>query len=307
MIPVLCIQGPTGVGKSSLAIRLAQALNTQIISADSRQVYKHMDIGTAKVSKADQALVPHHLIDVITPDIAYDVGQFTTCATEIAKQMWKNGQMPIICGGTGFYIKSLLEGIFSIPDIPLAIRNELREKAFAEPHLLPSELARVDPESAKRIEANDPHRIIRALEVFYASGMTIGEHWRAQKFEPKFVAYNIFLNIDRQKLYTMINLRVEKMLEMGLLAEIEKLFAWGYKKTDPGLNAVGYKEFLPHLCDGVPMSICLEAAQQNSRRYAKRQLTWYRKIDFDLALDKECLNFSGIISEIAWFYKNHLK
>ena len=285
MIPVITIEGATASGKSALAIVLAEALNTEIISADSRQVYRYLDIGTAKVTKEEQKRVKHHLIDIINPDETYNAGAFVKDASLIIEKLHSEGKIPVICGGTGLYIKALLKGLFSLPPLPQEIRQNLKQRLKEEGlAALYAELKSLDPLFAEKISENDTQRILRGLEVAIGTGIPLSEHWQKQKSSCKYNAFRILIDIPRPELYQRINQRIEKMLAQGLLAEIENLFALGYDENSPGLNCLGYKEFLPYFKKEVGLEECILLAAQHQRNYAKRQVTWYRKGNFDLVI-----------------------
>ena len=285
MIPVITIEGATASGKSALAIVLAEALNTEIISADSRQVYRYLDIGTAKVTKEEQKRVKHHLIDIINPDETYNAGAFVKDASIIIEKLHSEGKIPVICGGTGLYIKALLKGLFSLPSLPQEIRQNLKQRLKEEGlAALYAELKSLDPLFAEKISENDTQRILRGLEVAIGTGIPLSEHWQKQKSSCKYNAFRILIDIPRPELYQRINQRIEKMLAQGLLAEIENLFALGYDENSPGLNCLGYKEFLPYFKKEAGLEECILLAAQHQRNYAKRQVTWYRKGNFDLVI-----------------------
>ena len=285
MIPVITIEGATASGKSALAIVLAEALNTEIISADSRQVYRYLDIGTAKVTKEEQKRVKHHLIDIINPDETYNAGAFVKDASIIIEKLHSEGKIPVICGGTGLYIKALLKGLFSLPPLPQEIRQNLKQRLKEEGlAALYAELKSLDPLFAEKISENDTQRILRGLEVAIGTGIPLSEHWQKQKSSCKYNAFRILIDIPRPELYQRINQRIEKMLAQGLLAEIENLFALGYDENSPGLSCLGYKEFLPYFKKEAGLEECILLAAQHQRNYAKRQVTWYRKGNFDLVI-----------------------
>ena len=285
MIPVITIEGATASGKSALAIVLAEALNTEIISADSRQVYRYLDIGTAKVTKEEQKRVKHHLIDIINPDETYNAGAFVKDASIIIEKLHSEGKIPVICGGTGLYIKALLKGLFFLPPLPQEIRQNLKQHLKEEGlAALYAELKSLDPLFAEKISENDTQRILRGLEVAIGTGIPLSEHWQKQKSSCKYNAFRILIDIPRPELYQRINQRIEKMLAQGLLAEIENLFALGYDENSPGLNCLGYKEFLPYFKKEAGLEECILLAAQHQRNYAKRQVTWYRKGNFDLVI-----------------------
>jgi len=306
LIPIIIIQGPTGVGKSKLALDLAEKLKTEIISADSRQVYKLLNIGTAKPSKTQQARIKHYLIDIIYPNEIYNAVCFQKDAKKIIYRLNKEEKIPLIVGGTGFYIKTLWENLFEIPPIPESIRKRLRENCKEKGNeYIYKYLEKVDNDSAKRINQNDSHRILRALEVWEATGKTISEYWKEQSHsEEEFLSLKILINEDRGILYRKINKRVDEMINLGLLDEIKNLLEMGYKPEDPGMNTVGYKEFFPYFFENSNLDECIELVKKNTRHYAKRQFTWFRKIDFDLTFTISDINIYDILYEInKWISK----
>lgn len=300
MIPLIVIEGPTASGKTALAIELARRLETEIISADSRQVYRHMDIGTAKPSSSELEAVPHHLISIIEPSQSYNVGLFCEDAGKLVERLHSQGRIPLVCGGTGLYIAGLLYGIFLQPEIPAQIRHNIRQRMAAEgPEKLYGELRDADPEFAEKISPNDRQRIQRGLEIWAATGISISEHWRRQERKQRFVAYRILLDPPRKELYARINRRMEQMLAAGLTDEIKRLLELGYDEHSPGLSSLGYREFLPWLRNSVSLQDCSALAAQHSRNYAKRQCTWYRKHKFDLTLGSSEINISSVADQIS--------
>lgn len=297
-IPIITIEGPTAVGKSTLALDLAEAMNSEIISADSRQVYRFLNIGTAKPTPAETARIPHHLIDIVNPDQQYTAGQFCRDAAAHISRLDARGIIPIVAGGTGFYIKSLLEGLASIPPIAPEIREELRNVARLQgEEALRKRLLEADPASARRINSGDIQKMLRALEVYESTGKTITQHWQEQKDSPPYAPFKILFTADRAELYSRINARMDAMIEMGLLKEIDNLLQQ-YQMDDPGMITVGYREFYPYFRGEKPLASCLEMAKQNSRNYAKRQLTWYRKQFFDLTITNKTVIFSELVEQI---------
>jgi tRNA dimethylallyltransferase len=305
MIPVITIEGPTASGKSSLAMQLAHELNTELISADSRQVYRKLDIGTAKPSKEEQAFVKHHLIDIIDIKDKYTAGDFKKQAGQLCSALWQRKKVPIIVGGTGLYVRSLLHGLFSIPDVPPEVKQEIRELHERNGlEFLHHFLAEVDPDSAARISVNDTQRILRALEVWKFTGITITDHWMKQDRTTQFTAFRILVSPERSELYSRIEKRLDMMMEKGILMEIDNLLKEGYQWSDPGLNAVGYKEFMPYFMKEDTWQNCLEKAKQHSRNYAKRQWTWYNKYSYDLVISPECIKLYEIIELVGQFLVN---
>ena len=275
--PVIVLIGPTAVGKTALSLALAERFSCEIVGLDSMQIYRHMDIGTAKATPEERARVPHHLLDVVAPDEEYHVARYVADASEACRQIIARGNRPLLVGGTGLYLKGLLEGLFEIPAVPEAVRASLRQRLAEEGRaILFAELGQCDPESASRIHPNDTHRLLRALEIFQATGRTWSEHLRAQQVRPALTkVLQIGLHCERDALYERINLRVEKMVEEGLLAEVEKLLAMGY---DPGLKAmqsIGYRHMLQYLQGEWDWDETLFLLARDTRRYAKRQMTWF--------------------------------
>lgn len=295
MIPLITIEGPTASGKSALAIALAERLCTEIISADSRQIYKYLSIGTAKPKPEELLLVKHHLVDFLDPSESFNAGAFASEATAIIERLYKKQMIPIICGGTGLYVKALLDGLCELPPIPHMIRKELEQeldkKGLAA---LYSALEKIDPELHLKISSNDRQRILRALEVYRFTGKSLSSHWSEQRPKNIFKTFRILCHLPRSLLYEKINLRLELMLQEGLIDEISDVMTLGFDNACPGLNSLGYKEFLPYLNGSMTLERCLHLAQQHSRNYAKRQITWYRKQDFDLTLDMLSFNISDI-------------
>jgi len=303
-LKVITIQGPTASGKSKLALELAEQLGTEIISADSRQVYKHLDIGTAKPDLEERKRVKHHLIDIVDPHEEYNAGKFCRDAEAITKKLNSKGKIPLIVGGTGFYIKALLDGLAAIPDIPADFRDDLWKK-FDElsDQDLHEQLAEKDPVSAKRIVIQDRQKAIRALTVCEFTGLPISSFWQEISLQKRINSFSIQIGSDREELYNKINNRVDKMLEIGLLQEIRGLLAKGYKKSDPGMRSVGYQEFIPFLESRADLQDCINLAKQHTRNYAKRQFTWLKKCEFDLTLLPNSINFLQIRKEIRNYFR----
>jgi len=302
MIPLITIEGATATGKSAFAIELAEMLKTEIISADSRQVYRYMDIGTAKVTSQERERIPHHLIDIIDPSESYNAGLFCTEARAKISELRTKGMLPIICGGTGLYIRSLLQGLCELPVITLDIRSALEARLQIEGLTeLYHELVMIDPQAAAKISSNDPQRTLRALEVYQATGKPISLHWEKQSRQTSYIAFRILIELPREQLYERINSRITMMLEAGLLDEIRGLIARGYTKDDAGLKCMGYKEFIPYIHGICTLPDAEALAAQHQRNLAKRQMTWYRKCSFDLTLDARSISLSGVNTMIKDF------
>jgi tRNA dimethylallyltransferase len=275
---VVVIVGPTCSGKSNLAIKLALKLNTEIISADSRQFYKYLNIGTAKPKKEDLTKVNHHLIDFLEPDDEYNVSKFEAEAEEIIISLFNDNKIPIVAGGSGLYIKALIDGIFSAADKDEEYRNglNLKRKEFGDEFLY-EELKKVDPVSAAKMLPQNWKRVLRALEVYHTTGKPIWQHHQRQQEKSKFTFHQFGLMWNREVLYANINKRVEKMIEAGLVAEVQKICTLGYGKHLNSLNSVGYKEIIEYLEGNISLDRSIELIKRNTRHYAKRQLTWFRK------------------------------
>lgn len=275
---LLVIVGPTAAGKSALALRIARELGGEIVSADSQQVYRGMDIGTAKASEAEREAIPHHLLDVIDPDEEMTAARFVELADLAIADIAKRDRVPVIVGGTMLYIRALLEGLFEGPAADLEMRAELETVHEDEGEgALWKRLELVDPESAARIHATDKRRLIRAIEVHTLSGIPLSEHHRRHRAEPpRYSAQRIGIKQERESLYARINARVLSMMELGLLAEVKALKAKGYGLSLRSQQAIGYAEMHRHLDDELPLEEAIALVQRNSRRYARRQLSWYR-------------------------------
>jgi len=276
-LPVIC--GPTAVGKTALALDLAEYFDGEIISADSRQVYRLMDVGTAKPSQAEQDRVKHHLIDVAWPNEEFHAARFVSLAEAAVNDICRRGKRPFLVGGTGLYIRALTEGLLQAPSADPELRQHLQKRADEEGSpALHSELARVDPESASRLHPNDLIRIVRALEVFEQSGSSISTLQDEHGFKGQpYRIVKICLNLDRADLYERINQRAEVMFEQGLLEEAEALLQAGYDTTLKSLRTIGYRQAFALLRHEMTRDEALDDLKQSTRRYAKQQLTWFRK------------------------------
>lgn len=276
-LPVIC--GPTAVGKTALALQLAEEFDGEIISADSRQVFRLMDIGTAKPTAEEQQRARHHLIDVAWPDEEFNAAHFLAHAEPVIKDIMQRGKRPLLVGGTGLYIKALTEGLLDAPSADQAFRDHLHARAEEEGRpALHEELARVDPESAARLHPNDLIRIVRALEVYEQSGRPLSALQDNHGFSGQpYRTIKICLNLDRAVLYERINRRAENMFGQGLLAEAELLLKAGYDPALKALRTIGYRQAFALLRGEMSYDEALDSLQQSTRRYAKQQLTWFRK------------------------------
>jgi tRNA dimethylallyltransferase len=286
---LVILTGPTAVGKTSLSINLAKAINGEIISADSMQIYKGMDIGTAKIMPEEMDGVTHHLIDVIDPTEDFHVVRFKEMVEAAIEEIYAKGKVPIICGGTGFYIQAILYDIdFTENEIDKSYRESLEKYAteFGE-DALHDKLKAIDPESAESIPAANVKRVIRAIEYYEQTGEKFSVHNATQKEKnsPYNFAYFV-LNDDRQLLYNRIDARVDKMIDEGLVDEVKSLVAKGVKKGMTAMDGIGYKELLDYLDGNGSLEDAVELIKKKSRNYAKRQLTWFRREKEVIWLDK---------------------
>ncbi|MCP3983075.1 MAG: tRNA (adenosine(37)-N6)-dimethylallyltransferase MiaA [bacterium] len=279
---VVVVTGPTAAGKTALAIELAQQFGGEIVNADSQQVYRFMNVGTAKPSAEERALVPHHVIDVVTPDIQYHAARFEADARAAAARIRARGKRVFLVGGTGLYIRAFLEGLGAgVPRDP-ALREEL--EAFDEEHrkagdttALHERLARVDPESAKRLHPNDRVRLIRAIELFESTGRPAGEQ-RDADAKPRELALHLAIDPGREELIERINSRCEAMLAGGLLQEARDLRERGYGPELPSMRAIGYRHMQPVIEGREILANVLEAMKHDTRQFARRQRTWLRGV-----------------------------
>lgn len=280
MKKLVILSGPTGVGKTKLSIQLAKAIGGEIISADSMQVYKYMDIGSAKITKEEMDGVKHYLIDVLEPKEAFDVNRFQSMAKEAMEQIYAHGHVPIIVGGTGFYIQSVLYDIDFTQEkadntYRLRLEDLANQKGAAYLHEL---LQEVDPESADAIHVNNVKRTIRALEYYHLTGEKISQHNRREKEKVSPYDYHYFVLTDeRERLYQRIDERVDEMVEKGLLDEVQHLKSMGCTRDMVAMQGIGYKEMLDYLDGSISFDRAVYLIKQGSRHYAKRQLTWFRR------------------------------
>ncbi|WP_099192037.1 tRNA (adenosine(37)-N6)-dimethylallyltransferase MiaA [Tepidibacter mesophilus] len=292
-IPVVFIAGPTAVGKTDLSINLAKELNGEIISADSMQIYKYMDIGTAKITEEEMCGVKHYLIDEVEPNVEFSVVDFQKRAQKYIDEIYKNGKMPIIAGGTGLYINSLIyEMDFTKSRGNTKLRDELRKEADKYGvEYLHNKLKKLDEKSAKRIHPNNVKRVIRAIEVCLEGKEKIGDFKNDVKFNEDYYPILIILNRDREYLYERINKRVDIMMDQGLLKEVNKLLEMGYDEKMTSMQAIGYKEIIKAVKQEYSVEDAIELIKRDSRRYAKRQITWFKRYDFAKWIDLD--NFSS--------------
>jgi tRNA dimethylallyltransferase len=275
---IVIICGPTASGKSLLGLELAEALNGEIVSADSMQVYIHMDVGTDKPPVEVRKRIHHHMIDLVYPDQRFDAAQYGEGAVRAIRGISDSGKRAFLVGGTGLYIKALVHGLFSCPAIPREIRGQLqsdaRERGVA---YLYEELERIDPGSASTIHPNDAYRIIRALEVWRTVGKPVSELRQGHGFsQDRYRVLKIGIDMERKTLYRRIEARVDRMIDRGLVAEVERLFNLGYGQNLRPMQSIGYRQIGAYLHGDLSRDCAIELIKRDSRRYAKRQLTWFR-------------------------------
>ena len=288
--PLIILTGPTAVGKTELSIALAKKYNGEIISADSMQVYRHMDIGTAKIRPEEMQSVPHYLIDCLEPDEEFHVMRFQQMAKEALKNIYAAGHLPIIVGGTGFYIQALLYDI-SFGEEDGAAKTRRKWEQYAKERgvdALHEELQKVDPKSAEKIHKNNVKRVVRALQFYEDFGKKISEHneQEMQKTSPYDFRYFVLTN-DRAVLYDRINRRVDQMIEDGLVEEVRRLKEMGYTKELVSMQGLGYKEILAYLDGQTTLNEAVAILKRDTRHFAKRQLTWFKRERDVIWLDKQ--------------------
>ena len=276
---IICVVGPTASGKTALAVELAKAFDGEVVSCDSMQIYKRMDIGTAKPTIDEMQGIPHHMIDIIEPDEDFSVSRYVELADPIVQDILARGKTVVIAGGTGLYVDSLMKGNDFAPTPSTGCREKLEARLESEGlDALIEELRAIDPEALERSQGN-PRRSIRALEVFQETGETITAHnLRTQALPPKYEPLWIGLDyVNRQELYDRIDLRVRLMVKDGLLEEIRDILGSGIPESATAMQAIGYKEFIDAMAGRSTIEEAIAQVQQSSRRYAKRQLTWFRR------------------------------
>lgn len=286
--PVVAVVGPTATGKTALGVALAQHFSGEVISCDSMQIYKGLDVGTAKVTPEETCGIPHHGVDILTPDKPFSVADFTAMAGRLEREISARGALPILVGGTGLYVQSFLNGVrFTDEKAPAGLREQLAaELAEKGGTAMYEELRQVDPEAAAAIHPNNQVRVLRALEHYRATGKKLSEQ-KAESLPPEKPYRSLILGLDfpdRAALYRRIDLRVDKMLEAGILPEAE--LVWQNRETyRTAAQAIGYKEFFPYFEGAASLEACTDKLKQVSRNYAKRQLTWFRHMEGVVWLD----------------------
>ncbi len=301
---IITIVGPTASGKTAVALDVAAAVGGEVVSADSRQLYRHMDIGTAKPTAEERSRSKHHLIDILEPEERYDASRYADDAEDVIAMLIKRGVEPLVVGGTGLYVRSLFEGLFKGHGRDDEIRQSLENRvADVGAPALHVELVEVDPTTAERIHENDSTRIVRALEVFMLTGIPLSEWQRGPSRQPRYRPAYYALTLDREVLHERISTRVDRMMETGLVEEIRDLLA--SRRLRPGFaaaDAVGYREIIEALADGGDPELLSTAAEDiktNTRRYARRQMTWFRSLDDVMWLDVGVLGVAATSEAIV--------
>jgi len=298
-IKLLVIAGPTGSGKSTLAVGIAETIGAEIVNADSMQVYRGLDIGTAKPSAEELSRVPHHLLGVVSPEVNFTASDFRREAAAVIADIDRRGNKVIVVGGTGLYIRALLDGLVNSPKGDPELRLQFAHLSGEE---LLQQLRQVDPETAARLHHNDRVRIVRALEVYSQTGRPISAFRSEHAFSGSYYdALKVAIKVERQELYRRIDLRVGKMIEDGLVAEVASLLASGYSRELKALRSIGYKEIAAHLAGELTLDQAVELMKRDSRRYAKRQMTWFGK-ENDIYWLEYPESFATILEHVIEFF-----
>ncbi len=301
---VVILLGPTGVGKSKLVLELAEAFGGEILSADSMQVYRYMDIGTAKPTPEDQKRVRHHLIDLVTPDQPFHAALYRTLGRKTIDQLYKRGKPIWVVGGTGLYIKALTQGLFPGPKIDPTVRERLKQEAKEKGEaFLYQRLKEVDPKTASHLHPHDLFRMIRALEVFDSTGVPISFFREQHRFgERPYLSLKIGLEMDRKMLYRRIEERVDQMMERGFLQEVKKLMEMGYGSELKPMQSLGYKQMIQFLSKKIGWDEAVRQIKRDTRHYAKRQWTWF-KADPEVCWRDESIDRERIFLEVKSFLR----
>ena len=274
---VILLCGPTASGKTVVSLELAKLFSGEIVGADSMQIYRHMNIGTATPTREEQQQIPHHMINIIEPEETFDTVRYQKMAGDAISQILANGNIPFVVGGTGLYSKALLHGMFESPELPPEVRHHLRERLAQEGSVtLHEELRQKDSAAAAKIHPNDPYRIVRALEIIYITGGKLSDRQKAHQFQHEFYrTLKIGLLLPRELIYTRINQRVDKMVAAGFLEEVQHLLASGVSPTTKSMQSIGYRHAISFLQGTLSAGEWIEKMKQDTRRYAKRQMTWF--------------------------------
>jgi len=277
--PVVVMVGPTAVGKSRVAVEVAKAFETEVLTADSRQVYRGMDVGTDKPVPEERLSIPHRLIDLVNPDEPYNAGLYRRHALQEIERLYQDRRLPLVVGGTGLYVRTLLKGLCAAPQSDPTLRAALREEAKEQGHdRLYSRLVTIDPVAAARLHPRDESKVLRALEVYQLSGRTISEFQRDHQFADRpFSTLIIGLNRDRDELYRRIEERIDRQLSQGLIEETKQLLARGYSRDSAAMKGLGYRQVAEYLGGEYDAAEMIRRFKRDTRHFSKRQMTWFRK------------------------------
>ena len=298
-LPLLAIVGPTAVGKTALSLALAQSLSGEIVSGDSRQIYRGMDIGTAKPTLEERATIPHHLIDIVDPDEEYSLALYKTQASTAIEDIAIRGRLPLLVGGTGQYLAAVLQG-WSIPSVPPqpAFRAQLEQEADEYgAEALHKRLVAIDPAAAAAIPVSNVRRVIRALEVYHVTGQPISA--QQQKHPPPYQTKTIWLTLPAEHLYQRIDDRVDAMMKAGLLEEVQRLLEWGYTWDLPAMSSLGYREFQPYFAGTATREEAIQRLKFNTHAFARRQRSWFRRLSGVLQIPADAPDL--VERALAWW------
>ncbi|MCK8827787.1 tRNA (adenosine(37)-N6)-dimethylallyltransferase MiaA [Natroniella acetigena] len=308
--PLVALVGPTAVGKTKLSLALAQQLEGEIISADSMQIYRGMDIGTAKVGPEEQEIVPHHLIDIVDPDQEFSVADFQERVDQLIPKIYQRGKLPMLVGGTGLYVKAVIEGfLFPEMETDWELRERLEKEAEKEgTEHVHNKLAEVDPALAEKLHPNDLRRVIRGIEVYQQTGQTITYFKEeAKKRPPRYQAVKVGLRRERENLYQRINQRVDLMIKEGLVEEVRELYQQGYDRELVSMQGLGYKELIGHFDGEYDLEEAIRLIKRDTRHFAKRQFTWFKRDDSIHWFDVEEYQFEDLLIEVKGLIREQLQ
>ena len=302
MPEIVLLSGPTAVGKSAVALKVAREFNVEIVNGDSLQVYRYLNIGTAKPDLEERSLVPHHLFDILDPDQPFNAIDFQARADAVITDIHSRGSLPLVVGGTGLYLRTLLFGLCQMPEIDAEIRVELERRLIREgSEVLHAELARHDAPMAARLAPRDRTRVLRALETILTTGKSLAYFQEQHRFlNPRYRFLHIFLDLEREQLYQRINQRVEVMLARGFVDEVKGLLEKGFGAELKPLKSIGYRQIIEHLAGRLSLDQAIAGTKQATRRYAKRQLTWFRNDKYACGVDvSDWQKIFAMVSEFA--------
>ena len=306
MPEIVLLSGPTAVGKSAVALKVAREFNVEIVNGDSLQVYRYLNIGTAKPDLEERSLVPHHLFDILDPDQPFNAIDFQARADAVITDIHSRGSLPLVVGGTGLYLRTLLFGLCQMPEIDAEIRVELERRLIREgSEVLHAELARHDAPMAARLAPRDRTRVLRALETILTTGKSLAYFQEQHRFlDPRYRFLHIFLDLEREQLYQRINQRVEVMLARGFVDEVKGLLEKGFGAELKPLKSIGYRQIIEHLAGRLSLDQAIAETKQATRRYAKRQLTWFRNDKYACGVDVS--DWQKIFAMISDFKNNRI-